>query len=100
MKKTTTKTKRIRYTPATDVTLARAYLRAARVFEKDPSVCSTEQDAGFVITDRKPTKGFQVLVKVCRYDESLLARDPMSGGLPVNERQPRLTQRKTLTGTR
>jgi hypothetical protein len=89
MKKTTTKTKRIRYTPATDVTLARAYLRAARVYEKDPAVCSTEQDAGFLIIpgDRgAPKKGFQVFVKVCRYDESLLRKRPMSGGLLVNDR--------------
>ena len=88
------KNKRSRYRAATDLTLARAFLRAARLFEKEPCLLATEHDAGFILhpyVRGEPRTGVQVFVKVSRFDESLLRSEPMSGGLGVNRRGAKLT---------
>jgi hypothetical protein len=97
MKKKPIKPKRIRYTTATGNSLLRAYAKAAKVFTTDHAVCSTEQDAGFIIVPKslgEPATGFQVFVKICRYDEALLRRDPLSGGLLVHASPLRKAKRK------
>lgn len=92
MKKTPAKPKRIRYTVATGNSLLRAYSRAFKNFTDDTKfggipLIASETSAGFIITPGKrgePKEGFQVFVRVCRYNESLLNRDTMSGGLLIN----------------
>ena len=69
---------------ATGNAVLRAYNRAAKKFEKDPAIVSTHESAGFIIPDgqkRGKRKGFQVFVRVVRFDESMLKRKPESGGL-------------------
>lgn len=89
------KQKRITYRVATGDSLLRAYGKAAKRFAEDPALCSTTIAAGFIIVPKdkrgEPAKGFQIFVKMCRYDESLLRRDSMTGGLLENDRGARLT---------
>lgn len=69
---------------ATGNAVLRAYNRAAKRFDKEPSLTATSQSAGFVIPDgqkRGKRKGFQVIVRMVRYDEELLKKKPESGGL-------------------
>lgn len=89
------KTKRITHRVATGDSLLRAYNRTAKRFADDPCMVSCMVDAGFIITPRdkrgEPAKGFQVFVKMCRYDEALLRSEPTSGGLLQNKRGASLT---------
>lgn len=69
---------------ATGDAVLRAYNRAAKKFDKDPDLVGTHESAGFIIPDgqkRGKRKGFQVFVRMVRYDEEKLKADPMSGGL-------------------
>lgn len=66
-----------------------AEVESLRRLHDDPAMTAASTDAGFVrvkhADDGKGgmghTETFQVFVKVCRYDEDLLAADPDSGGL-------------------
>lgn len=79
----------IKYKEVTEVTLRRAFKRALREMKAQRAALASESDAGFVIDrrDGRPageTTGFQVFVRVCRYDEGLLADMPETGGLAEN----------------
>lgn len=67
---------------ATMKSIRRAWDKAAGKFGKTSSINGTSVSAGFVLTqEKKPRKGFQVFVRMVRYDEALLQRNPDSGGL-------------------
>jgi hypothetical protein len=61
--------------------------RAIKTLKKHPEVSASMHDAGVFLDfsenpQKKGTrKGLQIFVKVCRYDEELLAKEPLSGGL-------------------
>lgn len=79
----------IKYKEVTEVTLRRAFKRALREMKAQKAALASESDAGFVIDRRNSrpageTTGFQVFVRVCRYDEGLLADMPETGGLAEN----------------
>lgn len=79
----------IKYKEVTEVTLRRAFKRALREMKAQKAALASESDAGFVIDRRNgrpagETTGFQVFVRVCRYDEGLLADMPETGGLAEN----------------
>jgi hypothetical protein len=75
----------IRYRAVSAATLQGALAKANKTMKADAACGSASVDAGFIIPAGQPRgvpkKGFQVFVKVCRYDEALLASDPDSGGL-------------------
>jgi PAS domain-containing protein len=79
----------IKYKEVTEVTLRRAFKRALREMKAQKAALASESDAGFVIDRRNgrpagETTGFQVFVRVCRYDEGLLVSMPETGGLAEN----------------
>lgn len=70
----------------TSTALLAAQDRALRRMREDPEMVSTETAAGTVLPvgrgHRTGTrKGYMVFVKVCRFDERLLAKKPITGGL-------------------
>lgn len=75
----------MRYRTVNDGTLRRALNKALKNLEKDEACCATSVDAGFTIPGGQPRgefkKGYQVFVRVCRYDEMLLDDNPDTGGL-------------------
>ncbi len=74
--------KRIRYRDASVATLRKAWSLAINRLIEDGRLESASSDAGFIIeAGTKPKTGFQVFVKVSRYDESLLRSHPVTGGL-------------------
>jgi len=69
---------------ATGNNLLKAYSKSVKRLEKDAALTATATDAGFIIPDgqkRGQRTGFQVFVKVHRYDEALLKKKPATGGL-------------------
>lgn len=77
---------------ATGNPVLRAYSRAVKRITKE-KLLSTTQDAGFIADPHNPEawdakkgkrKGYQVFVKLVKYDEELLAKEPLSGGLVGN----------------
>jgi len=76
--------KRLRLDMATGRAVMRAYVRAINVLESDQGVTASQHSAGFVMASRQKRgarKGYQVFVRVCRFDEELLSRNRMTGGL-------------------
>lgn len=74
----------MKYLTATGDRVLRAYNKAVRTMERDLKMLATEHSAGFIIPDgqqKVPKMGFQVFVRVARYDESVLKSHPMTGGL-------------------
>ena len=79
----------IKYKEVTETTLRRAFKRALREMKAQKAALASESDAGFVIDRRNgrpagKTTGFQVFVRVCKYDEGLLVGMPETGGLVEN----------------
>lgn len=74
---------------ATGNALLRAYSKAAKNLTSDEAMSASAVSAGFIIPNgqkRGKRKGFQVFVKVCRYNEELLEKKPMSGGLTCEDK--------------
>lgn len=76
----------IKYKEVTEVTLRRAFKRALKEIKSQEAALASESDAGFVIVKRNDrpageTTGFQVFVRVCKYDEGLLVSMPETGGI-------------------
>lgn len=67
---------------ATGNSVLRAYSKAVKRLER-PGIVSAETSAGFVIPEGA-TIGIQVFVKVCKFDELLLRKKPLTGGLLEN----------------
>lgn len=79
----------IKYKEVTETTLRRAFKRALKEMKAQEAALASESDAGFVIVRRSDrpageTTGFQVFVRVCKYDEGLLVGMPETGGLVEN----------------
>ena len=79
----------IKYREVTETTLRRAFKRALKEMKAQEAALASESDAGFVIVKRNDrpageTTGFQVFVRVCKYDEGLLVGMPETGGLVEN----------------
>lgn len=73
-------------TPTTH-SIKRAYSAAVKKVQADKLILESCCSAGFIIPDGQPKKrrkGFQVFIKVCRFDEEWLALSPQSGGLLCN----------------
>ena len=77
---------------ATGNAVLRAYSRAVKRIT-DEELLSTAQDAGFIPDPHNPDawkakkgkrKGYQVFVKLVKYDEELLEKEPLTGGLVGN----------------
>lgn len=74
----------MKYKIATGNALLRAYSAAAERVARDRRLKTASTSAGFIIPDGQPCgpkSGFQVFVKIIRYDERLLKKKPLSGGL-------------------
>ena len=71
------------------IDLLRAYDKAVDGMRADGEMTARVVSAGFVLPPKRAIgrgvdrAGFQVFVKVCRYDEARLKADPESGGLFV-----------------
>lgn len=74
-----------RYRTVNDGTLRRALNKALKTLDTAEECSATMADAGFVIPGGQDPdeykQGYQVFVKVYRYDEELLEDYPESGGL-------------------
>lgn len=76
-----------RVNSSADITrdLNAAFRTALRTLKKDSDLVATTRSVGFVLPPRFLIKadrtGYQVFVKVSRFDERLLKQDPDSGGL-------------------
>jgi hypothetical protein len=69
---------------ATGNQVLRAYSKAVKRIENDRSMSASQVSAGFIFSPKQKKGhkiGCQVFVKVCRYNDELLAREPDSGGL-------------------
>lgn len=67
--------------------IKRAYSAAVKKVQSHETIQESCYSAGFIIPDGQPKKsrkGFQVFIKVCRFDEKLLESHPLTGGLLVN----------------
>lgn len=67
---------------ATGNSVLRAYSKAVKRLETR-DIVSASVSAGFIIPDGA-TLGIQVFVKVCKFDELLLKKKPLTGGLLCN----------------
>jgi hypothetical protein len=75
---------------ATGNKVLRAYNQAIKKLTADDALWATEVSAGFIIPPgqkRGHRKGYQVFLKVCRYDDELVATKPLTGGLLTNNRK-------------
>lgn len=61
-----------------------AYNRCVKRMQLASGLVSCSSSAGFIIPNgqkKGKRNGYQVFVKVCKFSEELLAKDPNSGGL-------------------
>lgn len=68
----------------TTESLIKAYNSAIRGMDRDAGMTAKSVSAGFAIPagqKRGKRRGYQVFVKVARFDEELLKSDPVTGGL-------------------
>ncbi len=64
--------------------LVRAYSKAAKKLRSDQAMTASAVSAGFIFPlgqKRGKRKGYQVFVKVSRYDDEVRKANPLSGGL-------------------
>jgi uncharacterized protein YhjY with autotransporter beta-barrel domain len=77
--------KKLTYLDVTAKRLTRAYLTALKRAVTN-QLAAAAVSAGFTMPLRRfvrgPLAGWQVFVKVVRFDEAKLAKHPLSGGLP------------------
>jgi hypothetical protein len=81
---------------ATGNQVLRAYSKAVKRIEDDRSMSASRVSAGFIFSpkQKKGCKiGYQVFVKVCRYSDKLLVREPDSGGLDCESKTMRQWER-------
>ncbi len=72
---------------ASGKTVCDALERALKGFKGDPNVIAVARDAGFLIPKGQPRgkrQGYQIFIKVIRFDEALLKKDKLTGGLLTN----------------
>ena len=81
---------------ATGLQVLRTYDATVKAMEADPTLVAVEKSAGFILPPGKKgtRKGYQVFVKVYRYDETLLTEQPESGGLLMHRRAPAKAKKK------
>lgn len=81
---------------ATGNQLLKAYSKTVKRIENDKSMLASQVSAGFIFSpgQKKGHKiGYQVFVKVCRYNDELLAKEPDSGGLVCESKVMRKWER-------
>lgn len=69
---------------ATGDAVLKAYDRAVKNIDRDEDMSSCAVSAGFIFPGGQPRgkrEGYQVFVKVCRFSEELLKREPETGGM-------------------
>lgn len=78
----------MKYPPVTSKSIAKGMRKALLELSKDKTLLAHQTSVGFIMETYKgpPRAGFvprgvQVFIKVSKYDEALLKRDHISGGL-------------------
>ena len=69
---------------ATCESVLKAWAKATKKLTKDKKMLACCASAGLLRHPAKRSTGFQVFVKVSRYDEALLRDQPLTGGLLEN----------------
>jgi len=65
--------------------LLNALDKAVENMDADNHLLSNTHSAGFVYADEAKTTGYQIFVKVARWEKGLLTFEPMTGGLVEND---------------
>lgn len=71
----------MKYPPVTSKSIAKGMRKALLALSKDKTLLAHQTSIGFIMDKEKKGSGLQVFVKLSKYDEALLKKDHISGGL-------------------